>query len=123
MIERLTLKEAGELLNISPDALRMRIRRGTMNGEKDEEGKWYVWIDTAELEAERKAERSPNGESDDDMEALRRQVAVLQARLELIGDERDFLRKQVQALTIAQTKAIEGEKEPRRRRWRWPWER
>ena len=122
MIERLTLKEAGELLNISPDALRMRIRRGTMNGEKDETGIWHVWIDTAELEAERKAERSPNGESDD-METLRRELAVLQARLELIEDERDFLRKQVQALTIAQTKAIEGEKEPRRRRWRWPWER
>ena len=122
MIEKLTLKEAGELLNISPDALRMRIRRGTMNGEKDETGIWHVWIDTAELEAERKAERSPNGESDDDMEALRRQVAVLQARLELIEDERDFLRKQVQALTIAQTqKAIEGESHPRR--WRWPWER
>lgn len=122
MIEKLTLKEAGELLNISPDALRMRIRRGTMNGEKDEEGKWYVRIDTAELEAERKAERSPNGESDD-METLRRELAVLQARLELIEDERDFLRKQVQALTIAQTqKAIEGESHPRRR-WRWPWER
>jgi len=45
-------------LNISPDALRMRIRRGTMNGEKDETGIWHVWIDTAELEAERKAERS-----------------------------------------------------------------
>jgi len=56
------------------------------------------------------------------MEALRRQVAVLQARLELIGDERDFLRRQVQALTIAQTqKAIEGESHPRR--WRWPWQR
>jgi hypothetical protein len=122
MIERLTLKEAGELLNISPDALRMRIRRGTMNGEKDEEGKWYVRIDTAELEPNCKTERSPNGESDD-METLRRELAVLQARLELIEDERDFLRKQVQALTIAQTqKAIEGESHPRRR-WRWPWER
>ena len=120
MIERLTLKEAGELLNISPDALRMRIRRGTMNGEKDETGIWHVWIDTAELEAERKAERSPNGESDD-METLRRELAVLQARLELIEDERDFLRRQVQALTIAQTKAIEGESHPRR--WRWPWQR
>lgn len=120
MVEKLTLKEASEVLGLSPDALRMRIKRGTMDGEKDTEGRWQVWIDTAELETERSGERI--GEPANDTEALRRQVAVLQARLELIEDERDFLRRQVQALTIAQTqKAIEGEKEPRR--WRWPWQR
>ncbi|OPZ50092.1 MAG: hypothetical protein BWY92_01087 [Firmicutes bacterium ADurb.BinA052] len=58
---------------------------------------------------------------------LLRQVAVLEARLELLEDERDYLRQQVQTLTMAQAvmaqaqKAIEAEKRPRR--WRWPWER
>ena len=47
MVEKLTLKEASEVLGLSPDALRMRIKRGTMDGEKDTEGRWQVWIDTA----------------------------------------------------------------------------
>ena len=57
----------------------------------------------------------------------RLRVAVLEARLEAAEDERDYLRQQVQTLTMAQAvmaqaqKALEPEKKPRR--WRWPWER
>lgn len=122
MLEKVSLKEAGEALGISPDAVRMRVKRGKMRGEKDAQGRWQVWIDLAEQEGEQGPERGSGGEPD-----LLRQVAVLEARLELLEDERDFLRQQVQTLTMAQAvmaqaqKAIEAEKRPRR--WRWPWER
>ena len=126
MLEKMTLQEAGEALGISPDAVRMRVKRGTMRGEKDAQGRWQVWIDLAEQEGEQEGEQGPERGSVDEPDLLR-QVAVLEARLELLEDERDFLRQQVQTLTMAQAvmaqaqKAIEAEKRPRR--WRWPWER
>lgn len=126
MLEKISLQEAGELLGISPDAVRMRIKRGKMQGEKDEAGRWQVWIDT---EGEQEAEQEPERGSVDDVDDLRLRVAVLEAQLEATEDERDYLRQQVQTLTMAQAvmaqgqaqKAIEAEKRPRR--WRWPWER
>jgi len=123
MLEKVSLKEAGEALGISPDAVRMRVKRGTMRGEKDAQGRWQVWIDLAEQEGE----QGPERRSVDDVDDLRLRVAVLEARLEAAEGERDFLRQQVQTLTMAQAvmaqaqKAIEAEKRPRR--WRWPWER
>ena len=124
MLEKVSLKEAGEALGISPDAVRMRVKRGTMRGEKDAQGRWQVWIDLAEQEGEQGPERGSGGEPD-----LLRQVAVLEARLELLEEERDFLRMQVDRLVTVQAvmaqaqaqKALEPEKKPRR--WRWPWQR
>jgi len=128
MLEKVSLKEAGEALGISPDAVRMRIKRGKMQGEKDEAGRWQVWIDTEESEGEQEAEQEPERGSVDEPDLLR-QVAVLEARLELLEEERDFLRMQVDRLVTVQAvmaqaqaqKALEPEKKPRR--WRWPWER
>ena len=128
MLEKMTLQEAGEALGISPDAVRMRVKRGKMRGEKDAQGRWQVWIDVAEQEGEQEGEQEPERRSVDEPDLLR-QVAVLEARLELLEDERDYLRQQVQTLTMAQAvmaqaqaqKALEPEKKPRR--WRWPWQR
>ncbi len=125
MLEKMTLQEAGEALGISPDAVRMRVKRGTMRGEKDAQGRWQVWIDVGEQEGE----QAPERRSVDDVDDLRLRVAVLEARLEAAEGERDVLRQQVQTLTMAQAvmaqaqapKAIEAEKRPRR--WRWPWSR
>jgi hypothetical protein len=127
MLEKVSLQEAGELLGISPDAVRMRIKRGKMQGEKDEAGRWQVWIDTEESEGEQEAEQEPERGSVDEPDLLR-QVAVLEARLELLEEERDFLRMQVDRLVTVQAmmaqgqaqKAIEAEK---KRRWKWPWQR
>jgi predicted site-specific integrase-resolvase len=129
MLEKMTLQEAGEALGISPDAVRMRVKRGTMRGEKDAQGRWQVWIDLAEQEGEQEGEQGPERRSVDDVDDLRLRVAVLEAQLEATEDERDFLRQQVQTLTMAQAvmaqaqaqKALEPEKKPRR--WRWPWQR
>lgn len=71
-------------------------------------------------------EQEPERRSVDEPDLLR-QVAVLEARLELLEEERDFLRMQVDRLVTVQAmtaqaqapKAIEAEKRPRR----WPWQR
>lgn len=55
MLEQLTLIEAGQALGISPDAVRMRVKRGSLQGEKDAEGRWLVWVDVEQAAAEREA--------------------------------------------------------------------
>jgi DNA-binding transcriptional MerR regulator len=109
MLEQLTLIEAGQVLGISPDAVRMRIKRGSMQAEKDEDGRWLVWVDVEQAAAEREAEREPDaagereGERDElSAEALRARVGELERRLEELREERDFLRRQVENLTFAQ---------------------
>jgi hypothetical protein len=42
---RLTLAEASEILGISKDGVRMRVRRGTLPSEKGEDGKVFVFVD------------------------------------------------------------------------------
>ena len=126
MLEQLTLIEAGAALGISPDAVRMRIKRGSMQAEKGEDGRWLVWVDTEQAAAEREAEREPDAtgereperEGELSAEALQARVAVLEARLEAIESERDFLRKQVDTLIFAQGMAAQKAlPNPARRSW------
>jgi excisionase family DNA binding protein len=42
---RLTVQEAAEVLGTSVDAVRMRVRRGSLQSEKDPDGRVYVWVD------------------------------------------------------------------------------
>ena len=41
---RVHLSEAAELLGVSKDAVRMRVKRGTLRSEKAEDGRVYVWV-------------------------------------------------------------------------------
>jgi DNA-binding transcriptional MerR regulator len=125
MLEQLTLIEAGQVLGISPDAVRMRIKRGSMQAEKDEDGRWLVWVDVEQAAAEREAEREPDaagereGERDElSAEALRARIGELERRLEELREERDFLRRQVDTLIFAQGMAAQKAlPNPARRSW------
>jgi hypothetical protein len=41
---RVHLSEAASLLGVSKDAMRMRVKRGTLRSEKGEDGRVYVWV-------------------------------------------------------------------------------
>jgi hypothetical protein len=41
---RVHLSEAAALLGVSKDAVRMRVKRGTLRSEKGENGRVYVWV-------------------------------------------------------------------------------
>jgi excisionase family DNA binding protein len=43
-LDRLTVAEAAERLGVSQDAVRQRIRRGTIDSERTEEGRLYVYL-------------------------------------------------------------------------------
>ena len=125
MLEQLTLIEAGQALGISPDAVRMRIKRGSMQAEKDAEGRWLVWVDVEQAAAEREAEREPGaaGEREPEQgepgaEALRAQIEALEERIGELKEERDFLRRQVDTLIFAQGMAAQKAlPNPARRSW------
>lgn len=126
MLEQLTLIEAGAALGISPDAVRMRIKRGSLQGEKGEDGRWLVWVDVEQAAAEREAEREPGAagereperEGELSAEALQARIAVLEARLAAAESERDFLRTQVENLIMLQGMAAQKAlPNPARRSW------
>jgi excisionase family DNA binding protein len=46
--DRVTIQEAARRLGVKEDAIRKRIQRGTLPHEKTEEGRVFVWVDTAQ---------------------------------------------------------------------------
>jgi hypothetical protein len=75
---RLTVQEAAEVLGTSVDAVRMRARRGSLESEKDSDGRVYVWVDPDESETRHRL----NGESTALISAKDETIRVLQEQLE-----------------------------------------
>jgi hypothetical protein len=81
---RLTVPEAAEVLGVTVDAVRGRIRRGTLDSER-ESGTVYVWIDLGEVDRPGPSEtsrRPSDGRTDELLEALRGQVHDLREQLQ-----------------------------------------
>ena len=86
------VKQAAEVLNISSEGVRKRIKRGSLESEKDSDGKVYVWLDTDWTGLDDGSDaRSDTLQTDDrDAEAieiLRDQVEYLRAQLEVWQEE------------------------------------
>lgn len=97
---RLDVKQAAEVLGISSEGVRKRIKRGSLLSEKGSDGKVWVWLEDPdadrtgsdeEADGDRTgSEASANGDRTQGRtgtdavltEALRDQVAMLQAELE-----------------------------------------
>ena len=45
---RMSLRQAAEVLGVSKDAVRQRVRRGTLRSEKGEDGRVYVYVVASE---------------------------------------------------------------------------
>jgi|SRR5215210_758099 len=43
---RLDVKQAAQILGITTDAVHKRAKRGSLESEKDEDGRVFVWLDT-----------------------------------------------------------------------------
>ena len=43
--QRMDIKQAAQVLNITTDAVHKRVKRGTLEAEKDTEGRVYVYLD------------------------------------------------------------------------------
>jgi len=57
---RLTVQEAAEVLGTSVDAVRMRIRRGSIESEKDPDGRVHVWVNGDSTETKPRLDGEPS---------------------------------------------------------------
>jgi hypothetical protein len=77
---RLSLTEAAEVLGMSRDAVRMRVRRGSLASEKGEDGRVYVFVEpdqnTVHPESQDKGSANPL------VDALRDEIAHLRRESE-----------------------------------------
>jgi excisionase family DNA binding protein len=57
---RLTVQEAAEVLGTSVDAVRMRVRRGSLTSEKDPDGRVHVWVNSDASETKPRLDGEPS---------------------------------------------------------------
>lgn len=79
--QRLTVQEAAEVLELTVDAVRKRVERGTIEHEKDQSGRVWILLD---------ADRTLTGPRHELVETLRDQVAHLREQL---AEEREARRR------------------------------
>ena len=90
---RVQLSEAAELLAVSKDAVRMRVKRGTLRSEKGEDGRVYVWVNL-----------NPDGDPNaihpgPQVEAWRELIEELRDRVRSLEDANRENRRIIAALT------------------------
>ena len=80
---RLTVPEAAEVLGVTVDAVRDRIRRGTLDSER-ESGTVYVWVERAESDRPRPSAtgREPSPDQSELVGELRGRVEDLREQLQ-----------------------------------------
>ena len=104
----LTVKQAADRLGISKDAVRKRLERGTLRGQKDKSGRWQVFLSSQKSDQSEKSE------------------FVSRELYEQLRAERDFLRQELErkdAVLYNLTRkmpALETE-EQKNTRTRTPW--
>jgi excisionase family DNA binding protein len=75
---RLTVQEAAEVLGTSVDAVRMRVRRGTLESEKDPDGRVHVWVNGDSTETRLRLDGEPSAL----ISAKDKTISVLSEQLE-----------------------------------------
>ena len=86
--------EAARLLRVKPDSIRARLRRGGLEGAQDDAGVWHVYADQlGPGQARQGPRRAGRIAQDATGDKVAQRVAVLEAQLAAVIDERDNLRQ------------------------------
>src|SRR5215211_2419920 len=108
---RLTVQEAAAVLGTSVDAVRSRVRRGSLASEKGEDGRVYVWLGSDE--ASDKPQVGDEGSSRPLIESKDETIRLLREQLEQ-ANEQDWENRRIIAALTQRIPAIEAPQEPPR---------
>lgn len=84
---RLTIQEAARRLGVSEGAIRKRVNRGTLEHDRDDDGRIFVYVDAATHGLDDVQDEVSDPHNDALISELRDQVQFLRAELERRGDE------------------------------------
>ena len=101
-MERRTIAEAAKKLEITQEAIRARIRRGTIEHDKDESGKTYVYLTDVEAHNQQEDNTVVNGVVNDYITSLKSEIESLKADREVWQEEA----KRKDAIIMALTNRI-----------------
>ena len=104
--QRLTVPEAATVLEVTVDAVRGRVRRGTIDHERDETGKVHVWVDVSGAPggaASRRPSPPVEGPSRDQAELVEVLKAQLEAEREANRENRRIIAGLVQRVPSLET--------------------
>jgi hypothetical protein len=107
-LDRITVAEAAHRLGVTPDAVRQRIRRGTIQHDKDPDGRTYVYLDPEATRRDNVSDASRN----ELVQSMQDQIDTLKSELEDWKEE--ARRKDTIIMTMAQRiPELEPASEPR----------
>lgn len=133
---RISLADAGRALGIAPNSVRSRFKAGKIRGERDNQGKLWVWLDP-DAEGSKLSTSKPSiegsktarskalneGSNKAHVEALEAHIRTITAQLDLAQAEVSSLRIRASAADrleaeIAGLEALRGEVSADRDHWR-----
>ncbi len=88
--DRVTVQEAARRLGVKDDAVRKRIQRGTLEHDKDSDGRVYVYLDSSDTNADSEPEGNGTGDNTNTYTLIRTledQVGYLRREVEDWKDE------------------------------------
>ena len=104
-VERLSVAEAAKALGVTRDAIHKRINRGTIEHEKGEDGRFYVFVDTSteglDLSTDMSVDKSKVEALERLIDSQHDRIAFLERELDRRGDETTRLHQIVAGLTQA----------------------
>jgi hypothetical protein len=107
-VDRLTIQEAARRLGVSEGAVRKRVTRGTLQHEKEEDGRVYIYLDAGDR---RRVDDGQDAGVDPNNDAL---ISQLRDEVAYLRDEnrrKDEIIMQ-QAMTMRQLTAASSERPP-----------
>jgi len=103
--ERLSVAEAAQVLGVTRDAIHKRINRGSIEHEKGEDGRFYVYVDISTSDLDASTDESKDKSKVEALERLlenqQDRISFLERELERRGDETERLHQIVVGLTRA----------------------